>query len=261
MKAPNIKKFLKLDSTPKKIVVFIIAFDLILFLVYIIKERKNSDSFSQTKVHHQYEGNTEKEKYEKVTQKKINNLQESLKELSVNVHEILPQERRDFYSASNRELIEIKRKKIKAALIYLNFRKETKVSPLFPRGYELTRVKEDYDAVEVVTAHHMQRDVAISTMVSKVRLDSDDMDTASLTLLGTSADEFEPVKKHGLTHPQLKNIQVYEFDDDENPMYVVKARLKGKEEVYITVSGKGKDIKSELPNIKLSFQKMNFFNK
>lgn len=137
------------------------------------------------------------------------------------------------------------------------FLKKTAITPFVPSGYKPQYLKSVHPKVNAIEAEHPTKIVKISTLVTTVAFDKDDLDLAARRLLNNSIDDLEPVENPGLEHKNLENIKVY-LVDDESPVYAVIADVKGHKvkKVMFGVSGKAEDVKSELPMIKEEFKKL-----
>lgn len=138
----------------------------------------------------------------------------------------------------------------------------TKSVPLILKNYDWAErpILRKYSGVTGIKTAHEDKEVVVETLISEAPLDKEDMEFASNTLVKTDMSDLNPVKKFSLENKYLENITIFENDDDVNPVYIVKANVKGQDkEVYVSISGKGSDIESELKNIKEGFEKMIFF--
>ena len=163
------------------------------------------------------------------------------------------EERKAYFARAIRE------ERQKSYKAYVNFTKEARMTPLVVENYKMREVEpKKYPGVTIVDAISLDKQVKVVTMHSESQLDTDGQELAAQMLLNIKAEELEPVKNPGLYNANLEKIQVFEYDD-ENPIYAVKARIKGRAQgghVFIGVVGDGKRVGEDLDKIKANFSKI-----
>lgn len=132
---------------------------------------------------------------------------------------------------------------------------KAKVEPLIPEGFDWEERENEYPGLTTVRSFHPNKDVTIESLISENAFTAEDLEEAAQRLFRSTAQDFEPVVGYKLQSKNVKNIKIFQLDDDNSPIYLISGTANGRE-VYFGISGKMNDINSELDKIKKTFSNL-----
>lgn len=132
---------------------------------------------------------------------------------------------------------------------------KAKVEPLVPEGFDWEERENEYPGLTTVRSFHPSKDVTIESLISEKSFTAEDLEEAAQRLFRSTAQDFEPVVGYKLQSKNVKNIKIFQLDDDNSPIYIIAGTANGRE-VYFGISGKMSDINSELEKIKKTFSNL-----